>query len=137
MVFHYVVLKVIFLCGVINHPGNDWCSQVLDNFDLTPKPLPRLIRASITEYLQGVLGAFYQFTKGGRPSKRGRPQELDRDLRVLAVFRFLRRHGWTRQGAFDYIADLTDYSPDNIRSIVIKLEKRLPSREKNQPNFSP
>ncbi len=86
--------------------------------------------------LLGVWG-LYQFTKGGRPRKRGRPQELDRDLRVLAVFRFLRRHGWTRQGAFDYIADLTDYSPDNIRSIVIKLEKRLPSREKNQPNFSP
>ena len=91
------------------------------------EPIPELL---------GTWGC-YQLIKGGRPRKRGRPEEFDRDLRVVAVFIFLKDHGWTRQGAFDHIADLTDYSPDNIRSIVIKLEKRLPSGQKFQWNFSP
>ncbi len=81
--------------------------------------------------------AVYQLVKGGRPRKRGRPRELDRDLRVLTVFMFLKDREWTRQRAFDYIADLTGYSSDNIRSIVIKLEKHLPSRQKIQANTSP
>ena len=68
----------------------------------------------------------YQLVKGGRPRKRGRPKEFDRDLRVWAVFEVLRSHRWTREAAMGHIAYLLDRPEDTVLSIIRKLEKHFP-----------
>ena len=77
----------------------------------------------IPEFL-GTWGV-YQLVKGGRPKKRGQPEEFDRDLRVWAVFTVLQSDGWSRLKAYDYIARLTGYQSRDIRGIISKLESRI------------
>ena len=89
-------------------------SQVIENLE----PIPEFL---------GMWGV-YQLVKGGRPRKRGRPEELDRDFRVFVVSNLLRVHGWTREAAIGHIAYLLDRPEDTVRSMIRKLEKYLPSR---------
>ena len=78
----------------------------------------------IPEFL-GTWGV-YQLVKGGRPRKRGRPKEFDRDLRVWAVFVVLQADRWTREAAMGHIAYLLDRPEDTVLSIIRKLEKHFP-----------
>ena len=55
---------------------------------------------------------------GDPPPKLGRPRKLDRDGRILTLFRWLGTLGFTREAAIDILADRTHYSANNIRSIV-------------------
>ena len=88
-------------------------SQMIENDELIPE-------------LLGTWGV-YQLVKGGRPRKRGRPEEFDRDLRVWAVFEVLRSHRWTREAAMGHIAYLLGCRPeDTVLSIIRKLEKHFP-----------
>ena len=88
-------------------------SQMIENVELIPE-------------LLGTWGV-YQLVKGGRPRKRGRPEEFDRDLRVWAVFAVLRSHRWTREAAMGHTAHLLGCRPeDTVLSIIRKLEKHFP-----------
>ena len=70
----------------------------------------------------------HQYACGGPPPKRGRPKESDRDFRVSVVYLLLRHHGYSREEAFDLIAELIYCEPETIRSIIRKFEKALASR---------
>ena len=73
----------------------------------------------------------YQFVRGGRPRKRGRPEELDRALRYLAACKFLRARRWTREKAIGHIAHIKKCPEDTVESRIRKLEQYL-CRGKNK-----
>ena len=57
---------------------------------------------------------------------RGRTENADRDMRITAVFRTLRRAGVTRSGAYTEIGKASNLSPEAVRSVVAKWEHARP-----------
>ena len=69
-----------------------------------------------------------QLAQGEPASRRGRPEESDRDLRVLTMFKTLSDEGLTRQDAIFKIADWMDCSHETVRSILHKHRAALRDR---------
>ncbi len=66
--------------------------------------------------------ALHQCAKDAPTPSRGRPEEIDRNFRVCALFILLRRHGYSREAAFNFIADHLVCAPETVRSIIRKWE---------------
>ena len=75
-----------------------------------------------------ILWGLQQYVQGDPAPRRGRPEESERDFRVLAGFMVLLEQGYSREAAMGVIADLMSYETETIRSIIRKLERYLPSR---------
>ena len=114
-----------------SHPGELTQEMLLamyiDMADTTPwarEGLRRLVQEKLAndEPVPELLipWVLHQFVRGDPPPKPGRPKESDRDFRVLSVFSVLREQGWTSEAAMGDIADLMDYAPETIRSIIRK-----------------
>ena len=82
------------------------------------------------EPVPALLGAWglQQYVQGDPAPKRGRPEESERDFRVLAVFMVLLEQGYSREAARGVIADSMSYETETVRSIIRKLERYLPYR---------
>ena len=67
---------------------------------------------------------------GDPPPKRGRPEEVDDDNLVTAVFAILQANGYSREAAICFIADETSRGQETIRSKIrkLKLRRGLPLR---------
>ena len=63
---------------------------------------------------------------GDPPPKRGRPRELDQDIKISTVLRLLGIAGYSREDAMSHIAETMDFSPETIRSVIRKY--RIPLR---------
>ena len=75
-----------------------------------------------------VRWVLHQFARGDPAPRRGRPEESDRNFRVLAVFEVLRAEQYTREAAMALIAEHLVCEPETIRSIIRNLEKYLRPR---------
>ena len=73
-----------------------------------------------------LLEGWVQDQSAQRKRGPGRPEEVNRDLRVLVGFTSLSDEGHTRNEAIDIIADCMNYSPETIRSIIHKHRGALP-----------
>ena len=62
----------------------------------------------------------YVHLVGDPPANRGRPREIDRDIRVGTMHKLLGTCGYTREGAIRRIAKTMHYSEDAIRTIIRK-----------------
>ena len=82
------------------------------------------------EPVPALLGAWglQQYVQGDPAPRRGRPEESERDFRVLAVFKVLLEQGYSREAAMGVIADQMFCEPETVRSIIRKLEKYPSSR---------
>ncbi len=63
---------------------------------------------------------------GDPPPKRGRPRELNQAIKISTVLRLLGSLGSTREYAMSYIAETMGFSPETIRSVILKY--RIPLR---------
>ena len=94
--------------------------------------LRRLLRELLAkgEPVPGMLisWAVHQFAWGEPAPRRGRPEDSDRNFRVLAVFEVLRAEQYTREAAMALIAEHLVCEPETIRSIIRNLEKYLRPR---------
>ena len=59
---------------------------------------------------------------------RGPRENEDRNFRVYMGFKMLRNHGYSREAAFNLIADHLVCAPETVRSIVRKWETERPFR---------
>ena len=91
--------------------------EFLDNRE----PVPELLS----------LWALRQYARGDPKPKWGRPEEADRDSLVWDVFTMLRKHAYSRQAAFNFIAEKIGYEPETVRSVIRKRE-----RERRPPKAS-
>ena len=67
-----------------------------------------------------------QFAQGEPTPSRGRPEESDRNFRVLTVYTWLWIHGYTREAALGHIANWMVCEPESVRSIIRKFGRILP-----------
>ena len=70
----------------------------------------------------------HQYAQGDPAPRRGRPEDAERDFRVLAVFTLLWVEDYSREAAMDKIADLMSCEPETVRSIIRKYSRYLPFR---------
>ena len=76
----------------------------------TGQPIPRALSSWIG----------YVHLVGGPPAKRGRPREIDRDVRVGTIFKLLGTCGFSREAAIGHIAEKMNVSDETIRTIIRK-----------------
>ena len=83
-------------------------------------------REPVPALLQGW--ALYQCATDTPKPSRGRPEEVDRNLRVCTIFVLMQRDGYSREAAFNLIAEYLVCAPETVRSIVRKWqsERGLP-----------
>ena len=63
------------------------------------------------------------------PTRRpGRQEKADRNARIMAVLRWLRGIGYSREKAMSYIADAINVDYETVRSAVRKVENDRPFR---------
>ena len=72
--------------------------------------------------------ALHQYAKGNPSPRRGRPEEVNRNFRFWVVFNLLQRRKYSREAAFNLIAELMNYDTETIRSIIRKCEVDHPFR---------
>ncbi len=65
---------------------------------------------------------------GDPPPKRGSPEKVDRDNRVVSVFTFLRVHGYSYEASIGFIAGQLSCEPETIRSVLRKDSQGLTRR---------
>ena len=100
---------------VVWSPIHPFAKKGLDSLYLellrTGKPIPNLLR---------------QWNRclcllGDPPLRPGRPRNLDQDVRVSTIFKFLGTFGYTREAAIDKIAELMrDGNSETVRTIIRK-----------------
>ncbi len=64
--------------------------------------------------------ALYQCAKDSPKPGRGRPEEVDRNLRVCAVFALMQQDGYSTEATFNLIAGHLVCEPETVRSIIRK-----------------
>ena len=72
--------------------------------------------------------ALHKYAKGNPSPRRGRPEEVNRNFRVWVVFNLLQRRKYSREAAFNLMAELMNYDTETIRSIIRKCEVDHPFR---------
>ena len=125
----------------LNRPGDltrlEWLAGYIYLADTEPwarDGLCRLLRELLEngEPVPALLGvwALLQYAQGDPAPKRGRPEDSERDFRVLAVYTLLRFNEYSREDAMGLIADRMFYAPETVRSIIRKdkYKRHLPFR---------
>ena len=112
-----------------------WLAMYIDLADTKPwarEGLRGLLRELLEkgEPVPGMLisWAVHQFAWGEPAPRRGRPEDSERNVRVLVVFMWLQIEGYHRDEAMGVIADQMVCDPETVRSIIRKFEKHPPFR---------
>ena len=85
-------------------------------------------REPIPEILQWWANAYAAGTRKPPGQRRGRPENSERNNRLMHAMRILRNDGHTRDDAIDKIAQALDVSFETVRSVVRKVEHDRPFR---------